>query len=170
MHQLSVVLCQLVLSVILLYSGATKVRDRDVARFVRIVRLLVPARIAPATARLIGVVELALGLSLLVTSGRWLSAAFAGAAVFMAAMAVVAVRLLRLPTPPPCHCFGASEAPVSRLDLARNVVLSSSAAISSVASSTIERDVAAMVALALPAVAVALLLAHVAEVRTLLDS
>jgi hypothetical protein len=104
-------------AVLLLWSGLAKLaRPAATARMLTDVLGRAGSR---ATARLIGLVEVAVGLAVLVTGSRVAGAALAACyAVFTA----VAVRLAGGARPAPCGCFGRADAPTGRIHVAVDAV------------------------------------------------
>ncbi|MCU1499158.1 MAG: hypothetical protein JWM47_3111 [Acidimicrobiales bacterium] len=89
-----------------------------------------PTRVAlrtaglPATglvARLIGLAEIAVAFSVLAVGGRWPAALLAGAYLAFAGFSVVVMA--RTAGRAPCGCFGASDAPLTRLHVAVDLVI-----------------------------------------------
>lgn len=99
-------------AVLLLWSGLAKlVRPAATARMLAGVL----GRHAPgshATARLIGLVEVAVGAAVLLTGGRVACAALAACYLVFT---MVAVRLAGGARPAPCGCFGRADAPTGRI-------------------------------------------------------
>ena len=98
-------------AVLLLWSGVAKL-TRPAATDRMLAEVLGhrwPAR--RTTARLVGVVEVAVGAAVLVTGSRASSAALAASYLVFT---VVAVRLASGPRPASCGCFGRRDAPTGR--------------------------------------------------------
>ncbi|MEM8902156.1 MAG: MauE/DoxX family redox-associated membrane protein [Actinomycetota bacterium] len=105
---------RIVLGLVFLVSGATKLVDRDWPRSAA--AFGVPAPMA----RLLPVVELALGAALVPgLGGTW--AVVAAAGLLVAFTVVIAVRLVGGDDRPECACFGAwSSRPISWRTVGRN--------------------------------------------------
>lgn len=107
--------------VVFLVSGGTKVREpREFSRSVRGLGLVAPAW-AGRVALTVTVLELAVPVLLAVPATVPVGLGLAGVLLlgFTAAIAVA----LRRGTTAPCRCFGASQLPLGRRQLARNVLL-----------------------------------------------
>jgi hypothetical protein len=97
-------------AVLLLWSGLAKLaRPTGTARMLS--RLLGPRAGRRTVARLIGLVEAAVGGAGLLIGSR---STFVALAVCYLVFTIVAVRLLRSGRPSPCGCFGAEDAPTGR--------------------------------------------------------
>jgi uncharacterized membrane protein YphA (DoxX/SURF4 family) len=106
-------------AVLLLWSGAAKLaRPAATARMLAdVLGHRWPAR--RTTARLVGLAEVTVGVTVLVTGSRVASAALAGCYLVFT---VVAVRLAHGPRPAPCGCFGRADAPIGRIHVVVDAV------------------------------------------------
>jgi Methylamine utilisation protein MauE len=118
-------------AVLLLWSGVVKLaRPAATARMVAGVLGRQPQG-SHTAARLIGLVEVAVGAAVLVTGGRVACAALAACYLVFTA---VAVRLAGAARPAPCGCFGRADAPTGRIHVVVDAVACAAAIAGTVAS------------------------------------
>jgi uncharacterized membrane protein YphA (DoxX/SURF4 family)/peroxiredoxin len=122
----AVSLSQLFLCVVFAVSGVAKLTDRTGTR--RAIEAFgVPARLAPAGATLLPIVELAVVAALVAAVTGRLGAL--AAALLLVAFCVAIGRTLRAGSAPDCNCFGGlTQTEVGRGTLIRNLVLAGVAA------------------------------------------
>lgn len=116
--------CRLLLVGIFLTSLAGKVRSRQAFReFLTATATLLD--VAPEPARRLGMLAMAAeaAIVVLVIVPATVPFGFALSAVTLGGFAYALVRALKRGNAAPCHCFGASAAPVRKLHVVRNVVL-----------------------------------------------
>lgn len=106
-------------AVLLGVAGMSKVwRPAATEKAARAMDLAIPARLRRSLAvRLLGAVEIAVALAVLLVGGPAAAAVLAVAYLLLTA---VAVRLLRVAPDSDCGCFGTSREPVSRLHVVVN--------------------------------------------------
>lgn len=101
---------------VLAVSGLTKLR-RPATVGATLGALGLPP--GPAAGRLLGLVEVSLGVLLLATGGAWLTAL---ATAWYTGLTIVSIVLVRRDDAVPCGCFGAGSAPPGGVHVAANAV------------------------------------------------
>ncbi len=116
----------IIVAVVFCWSGISKLRNVDAAQqaATALIDAALPRAVAPA---LIGV-ELLTSVLCLVPKTRTIGAA--AAVALLSIFTVLLARSLRQGRKPTCFCFGSvSAAPISWLDVARNIALAAIAAV-----------------------------------------
>lgn len=156
---------RLTLMLVFVASAAAKLRDlRGFRRTLRELRLLPTAAVAPVALAVPFAEVVAVGL--LGLGGPALLAGFVFAAGLLGLFTLALASGLARGVAAPCHCFGASERPLNRFDLARNGALIAAAVLGAVTSPGAVSAIPGLAELllaALGASALALFLIHLGE-------
>jgi hypothetical protein len=149
------------------YSGLNKLTPSARASLKQVTARILPSGVAGRVALVLGPLEIALSLALLLSRGARLSAALWASTGLMIIMSLVVYRLLQLPGRSTCRCFGVSASPVSRLDLVRNIALALWAGVTASFAPHIEVPFGTYLVVLVPAAALVLLLSSLSEVQEL---
>lgn len=167
MHEVNLALCQTTLACLFAYSGLTKLTPSARASLKEVIASILPANVAGRVALVLGPLEAALSLALILSQGVRLSMVLWAATGLMIIMSLVVYRLLQLPARRACRCFGASASPVSRLDLGRNIALALWTGVTAPFASNIEVPLGTYLVVLIPAAALVLLISSMSEVHEL---
>lgn len=168
MHWLNLALCQLVVGLLFLRAGTSKMRLSDVVELQLVVRQILPTRTSTVVARIMGPIEIVLACLLLASSGRARTIVLLVASAFLLVMAWTIARLRQIRSPMPCRCFGPVATPVSWSDFVRNLALATWAAATAVLTPPTRYDFGLTLVLAVPSAAIVLLLTRLSEIRATL--